>query len=375
MKKIGLVTIVDYTNYGNRLQNYAAQQVLESIGFDVTTIINKPDERKDEQTKRNLFEKIKGSSLTELNKKMIHRINRKRNQKALEKKSESFKVFTKKNIKESDFTITDNSVPEDLNKNFDYFVVGSDQVWNPIFRKGSTIDFLTFAPKNKRIAYAPSFGISEIPESYREKYRKWILEFEHLSVREDAGAKIIEDMTNRKALVIVDPTLMLKKEEWLAASKVSKLKPEKPFLLTYFLGELSKEIKDLINSISIDNDLEIVKLGSYEEIKRYATDPGEFIDYINSSSIFLTDSFHGVVFSVLLEKPFVVFNRIGEEPSMNSRIDTLLSKFKLDNRKWENVKQTRKYFNVDFTHTEPILIDERNKAYKYLKNALEITEV
>ena len=109
-------------------------------------------------------------------------------------------------------------------------------------------------------------------------------------------------------------------------------------------------------------------------MKRYSEGPSEFLDYIASCELFLTDSFHGAIFSILFNKPFVVFDRIGNMPSMSSRIETLLSKFKLEHRKWERVMETGNYFEVDFSHVKPILEKERKKAYEYLKNALKIKD-
>ena len=86
-----------------------------------------------------------------------------------------------------------------------------------------------------------------------------------------------------------------------------------------------------------------------------SADPGEFIDYINSSSVFLTDSFHGCVFSILLEKPFIIFDRVGEGPSMNSRINTLLSTFNLQSRQWDKIRDNTEIFKVDYSHIPEIL--------------------
>jgi len=374
LKKVGLVTIVDYKNYGNRLQNYAAQQVLRSIGCEVTTIVNKPANKADGKVNKKFVDKLKGKSFSDLVRIVINRINRNKHEKAFNNKVQAFKSFSSRNINESDFIIKVDLIPENLGESFDYFIVGSDQVWNPIYRKGSPIDFLTFAPQNKRVAYAPSFGIAEIPDKYISQYTKWLSEFNHLSVREDAGADIIKNLTSREASVLVDPTVMLTKDEWLSIAKPHKLKPNTPFLLTYFLGEVPKEVKGLISKLSTKYKLEVVNLGSYEQIERYAADPSEFIDYVNSSNIFLTDSFHGAVFSIILEKQFIIFDRVTKVPSMNSRIDTLLTKFSLINRKWESVKQSQDYFGADFSHTGPIFEYERSKAYSYLKNALNIED-
>lgn len=370
MKEIALVTIVDYKNYGNRLQNYAAQIVLESLGNNVTSIINKPKVLNIE--KKNIQDRLKGKTTKDIFNKIIAIKNKKEYTDAFNKKVDSFKSFTKNNIKESNFTLTDEYIPQEISNLFDYYIVGSDQVWNPQYRNGSAIDFLTFAPKDKRIAYAPSFGIELIPEKYLADYKKWLSEFSSLSVRENTGAKIIKNLTDRDAPVIVDPTLMLRKEEWMELSTVSEIKPHKNFILTYFLGEISIETKKIIKLIKKEYDYEVVNLGSYDDIKYYAIDPSEFIDYINTSSIFLTDSFHGAVFSIIFEKPFIVFDRIGKGPTMNSRIETLLAKFKLEDRKWKNIRNSKKYFDIDYSHIEPILNKERNKALSYLEKALEV---
>lgn len=374
MKKVGIVTIVDYNNYGNRLQNYALQSVLNSMNFEVVTIRNSISHKLEDNYNKTLFSKLKKKTFQELITKILKIRKSKVYKCAYKIKMERFKQFTSKNIIESNYIISEESIPNDISNQFDYFIVGSDQVWNPIYRKGSSIDFLTFAPREKRIAYAPSFGVSDIPRDFVRDYKKWLMEFKALSVREDAGAEIIKNLTNREAIVLVDPTVMLTKEEWLSISEPHKLKPKTPFLLTYFLGEIPKEVKGLISKLSSKYKLEVVNLGSYEQIERYAADPSEFIDYINTANIFLTDSFHGAVFSIILEKQFIVFNRVSKVPSMNSRIDTLLTKFNLMDRKWESVKQSQDYFGADFSHTGPIFEYERLKAYNYLRSALDIEE-
>lgn len=375
MKKIGLVTIVDYSNYGNRLQNFAAQQVLKSLGCNVTTIVNKSiDKEVKINNKFNIIKRIKGKGFIDIKNKLIYTINRKSYESAMLEKIEKFKKFTKKNINETSDIWSVDSIPNNAGDIFDFYVVGSDQVWNPEFRQGSSFDFLTFAPEYKRIAYSPSFGASEIPIIYKDNYKKWLSEFRHLSVRETAGEKIIRDLTGRDAEVLVDPTMMLTKEEWISVSYPAASKPKNNYLLTYLLGKETDETKELIREISQKYNLEIVRLGNLKDIERYPTDPGEFIDYIRSSSIFLTDSFHGAVFSILLEIPFIIFDRVSNEASMNSRIDTLLYKFQLEERKWENIKRTNNYYDVDFSNIPKILEVERKKANSYLKKALQLED-
>ena len=374
--------MIGYMNYGNRLQNYATQEVIKSLGCHVETIVNYP---RDENIKESTFEKIKRANLetylkfpVRLIKKVrlkfyktkkeveIQELNRLKNNNGIE--------FTKENIKETDFTITPNSIPTKLDKNYDFFVVGSDQVWNPHFRGGSPIDFITFAPSEKRVAYSASFGVSEIPDTYAEKYKTWLREFAHISVREQSGANIVKRLADREVPVLIDPTMMLNKEKWLNISKPADEKLAGPYLLTYFLGQVSEDKSHWLKAMAQKNGLTIINLANIDDKEYYCADPGQFIYYINNCSILCTDSFHGVVFSILFEKPFVVFDRVSNTPSMSSRIDTILSKFQFESRKRENIKEADDVFVISYSHVPEILEAERNKAIDYLKNALDIKD-
>ncbi|MFE5145525.1 polysaccharide pyruvyl transferase family protein [Peribacillus simplex] len=382
MKKIGILTINDYNNYGNRLQNYAAQEVLKSLGYHVETVINNTDFNKKNNKStisNNKIQKIKKITPQKILKKvaLLLRNNyfyNKRLETFRNQRIKVFKEFTSSYIIETDISITESNIPNEIVDRYDYFVTGSDQVWNPNYRKGSPIDFLTFAPKNKRIAFAPSFGVSEIPKEYHQNYKKWLTEMHGLSVREEAGAKIIKNLTGRNATVLIDPTLMLTKEKWLSISKLPLNKPKGKYLLTYFLGDISRERKKYIKEIAENNDLQIVNLLQIKEKFAYMAGPDELIDYISTASILCTDSFHGAVFSILLETPFIIYDRENQSSthSMNSRIDTLLSTFRLESRLAKNIKNNKEIFEVDFSHVQAILDEERRKTYGYLKAVLNI---
>lgn len=372
MKKIGLVTIIDYQNYGNRLQNYAAQEVLKKLNFEVTTILNVQETVNiSENAKLSYLQKIKMTNISKIKKKIISLFNRSKREEAMNKKIQNFKKFSDQYINESDFIISSNSIPDNLNNKFDYFIVGSDQVWNPHYRFGSEIDFLTFADKKKRVSYAASFGVSEIPGKFIKNYSKWLNDMESLSVREDAGASIIKDLTGKDIPVLVDPTLMLDAEEWLTISKISDIKPQKNFILTYVLGEKTKELKKFIKNISKENNLEVINIADFDNLKYYDLDPSEFIDLISTCSLVITDSFHGTVFSLLFNKPFIVYNRVDSDVKMNSRINTLLSKFALENRTWNSIDKSN-VFDVDFSDIPRRLEIERNISLEYLRESLKI---
>lgn len=378
MKKVGIITICDYVNYGNRLQNYASQEVLKSLGCEVQTIVNVPtgvSRIPPLTTKERLIRARKmspGKLISRINAKIHGHLNRKLIQNLMNEKARTFREFTNKYISETPFAVPKDKKPEELADQFDFFTVGSDQIWNPMFRKGTPHDFLQFAPQHKRIAYAPSFGISEIPGPYVEDYRKWLSGMAHLSVREDAGAAIIQNLTGRKAEVLVDPTLMLTKEKWLQLESPTNITPSKPYILTYYLGELEKDDRKIIENIASKKNLDIKRIASLNNKDLYTADPAQFIRLVCNCEIFFTDSFHGAVFSILMEKPFAMFVRKGKSVGMSSRIDTLLSKFGLESRKWELLKTKNDLFSIDFSHVPEILDAERTKALNYLSIALGI---
>lgn len=375
MKKIGILTINDYSNYGNRLQNYAVQEVLKELDTDPTTVVNLTKTAKtfEQKTETSASEQkfSADQAYKTFKRKLYNGTHKKKIAELKEEKVKRFKAFTDTYISETDYSIKDGEVPADLNDQFDLFVTGSDQVWNPTFKHFSEIDFLTFASNDKRIAFSPSIGISEIPEPFVEDFTKWLNGMASLSVREEAGAEIISELTGREAEVLLDPTMLLDRQHWLDLARPFKNKPSKPYLCTYFLGDTYLEQKKEIEQMAKKYNLELINLGNQYDLRQYEADPAEFLDFIASSELFLTDSFHGTIFSILFEKPFVVFNRTGRLMSMNSRIDTILKKFKFEERKWEDMKNNANYLAIEFDHVDAILQKERQKAEDYLKQAIK----
>ena len=371
MGKIGIITLNGYFNYGNRLQNFALQRTLEKMGYEVDTILKRKKKQRQNRSYSDRLTSVINQPFSVTVKKIERKVKNKLYENRKNLRTEIFKEFSFKYINETDYSISDNDIPEGLADEYDFFVVGSDQVWNPYYQKGSPIEFLTFAPKHKRVSYAASFGISSIPEEYKERYATWLAEMNHISVREHAGANIVKELTGRNVEVVVDPTLLLTKEEWLEISEPASDKPMKGYILTYFLGKIPKERKKYIDKIAKENDLEVINLAQMNEKIPFLSGPSEFIDYINSAQLFFTDSFHGAAFSIMLNTPFIVFDRAGSSMSMNSRIDTLLNTFNMETRYFNNFTNDAELFDMSFKKVEGILNDEREKAIHYLKRALQ----
>lgn len=166
--------------------------------------------------------------------------------------------------------------------------------------------------------------------------------------------------------------MMLSKDEWLKVAKMPSWKSDKKYILTYFLGNKDEETEIRINKIAIENDLEIINLMDISSKKVYCVDPSEFIALINNAELMCTDSFHGIVFSLIMKTNFMLFNRKDKEISMNSRLETLLSKFDMQSRLDKNITDDKQIFNTDFSNVDKVINTEKEKAINYLKNALNI---
>lgn len=359
--KIGIITITRGYNYGNKLQNYAVQKVLESLGHNAETIINDPYNKNNKFTKTIKFILAKLYNVSGLSK--IKKLNS-------FLRTIEFESFSKKYIKSSKYAISINNIPTEINNDYDFFVCGSDQIWNPHIEATSEIDFLSFATSGKKIAYAASFGVSNIPLERQPEYKKLINEIDYLSVREEDGAKIIKELTGRHSEVVIDPTLMLDKSEWIKISKKPNLKINKNYILLYFLGEISKKTMESIIEISKNNDLEIINLLDKNNKNIYKIAPDEFIYLISNCKLVFTDSFHAIIFSIIMEKPFVICERLDSNISMNSRISTLVNLFKIENRIEKNIN-FKEIFDADYNNVNKIITRERKKVIDYLNNAFK----
>jgi len=370
-RKVGIITLHGYQNYGNKLQNYALQEIVKKIGFDVETVIFCSPIVK----KKNIVNIIGKLFIKDGHTKIFDRICkiiRYSLHRDLEnKRIKAFKEFSNKYLLEM-FYNYNNETLSYLSNKFDFFITGSDQVWNPIYINKLPIYFLTFCKPNQRLSYAPSFGKEVIPKEYENKYKVWLSEMKSLSVREKSGAKIIKELVGRDVPVLVDPTLLISKEHWLSIARKAPNRPDDNYILTYFLGKVSDETNKQIKDLSKKYKMKIIRLADLNDREAYVAGPSEFIDYINSASILLTDSFHGVAFSILFEKPFIVYERSGS--SMYSRIETLLEIFNLRSREVRHIKNADDIFNIDYSHVAPILEAERNKALNYLREAFNIQE-
>lgn len=365
--KVGIVTIYDLDNYGNRLQNYATVKYLEQLGISAETLII--NEHSVVIWSKNIIKKLSGKKPYihwNLKQECDPRINGWSEEK--KKKYYAFYEFSHKytNIKYVNYF---HIMPYLLDKEYDYFIAGSDQVWNPTIGQAVNWEFLSFAQRKKKVSWAASFGINSIPENEKNYIKKWLSKFDNISIREDSGAKIVKSLTGKSAEVLIDPTLMLDAEQWRQISKKSCGRNTDKYILKYFLGDQSAENKKYIDEIAKENVLEIYELADINQPLIYEAGPSEFIDLIYNAELVCTDSFHACVFSILFNKPFLVFERNGRGSGMGSRIKTLLTRLGLE-RKMPGCVDKDGIFENDYTHTHQLLISERKKTEAFLNKSL-----
>lgn len=357
MKRIAVFTIQS-ENYGNRLQNYAVNKVLEKMNYKVENL----QTQSIKDIARDVIERHPHASKHKLA-LLVYAMMKRRIEAITNSKKRKFYLFNKK-MRYSSNVISPNCISRNLNRKYDAFVVGSDQVWNTTFSKIVSINsFLPFEHSDK-IAFSASFGLDEIP--YNQEIISCLNSFKALSVREEAGANIIKKLTGREATVLVDPTMLLTAEEWRKISKKPK-KGKEGYALTYFLSPKSEEAKKQLEEIK--NNREVYELLDLEDKVIGDAGPAEFIWLFDHADIILTDSFHACVFSFLFDKPFVLYDRNWNNGNMNSRLMTLLKKFHLE-RKYANSDVKNSLWEHDYKEGYNQLELEKKKAYTFLKNAL-----
>ena len=371
--KIANLTLDGYFNYGNVLQRYAVCNLLMGLGAEVESLWFSPQagflpylqshypwmkDSWDWKTWVKLGINWKGATSKLLSGR------------------EAWEAARNAGIK----SFVDRYIPMRYNVDFakvadkyDYFVTGSDQVWNPYFADLEKL-FLKFAPRAKRIAYAASISCPEIPSKDLQGFIDGINGMKAISVREQAGAELIEQLTGHKVEVVADPTMLVAAEKWREiARKPSWLKGDEEILTTYFLGKRPDEV---INRLAREHGLKVVNILDEHVFEHYAVAPEEWLWLIDNASLMYTDSFHGTVFSILFRRPFVVTERIGDGcvNKMTSRIDTLLGKFGLEARRGtkENGYMIDNPMEIQYGDVEAVLAKDRQRAEAYLRRALDL---
>ena len=223
---------------------------------------------------------------------------------------------------------------------YDVYLSGSDQVWNPLaFSRCSPVYYLGFAPEGRRrVSYASSFAISEVPARYRREMKRYLTRFDRIAVRETEGAEIVESLIGRRPPVVVDPTFLITGDQWRQLAGRSPLIPDGPYALFYRLGKLDYfgAVKERILT---QTGLQPLVIPTRPEDDPggtgiYGAGPFDLVSLIAHAALVVTDSFHGAALSINLGTPFYALLRDdpAKKRNMNSRLHSLLTRLTLTDR-------------------------------------------
>ncbi len=377
-KKIGIVTVYTGFNYGSALQAFATKTLLSSLGYDseILKISGSLVPGRDIRVKK-ILNVLFRSMLHPGGVKSLKNYGDSIKKPLSSESAEMFRQFTDYNIRPYEEKYN-NLKKLAYSDEYCAFLCGSDQIWNSAVFYVDPFYYLRFAPGEKRIAFAPSFGRDFIPCYNKKKIKKYVSEIKYKSVREESGVELIKELTGDSAQVLIDPTLVLSKDEWIKNLKI-KTKTEEKYLLAYFLDEPSEKAKKAVMEISKKYGLKIIGLPYSFEDTPWAENiahagPSEFVEYIKNASFVCTDSFHGTAFSLNFNIPFYTFERnYGNAGKQSARIQSILG-IVSQNERYEP-ESFNQCFDIFFDNVNSVLCEQREISKKYLLDILPPAEI
>lgn len=376
MKRIAILTQPLFTNYGGILQAYALQKILIGLGYEVITI------------DRNYYTYPKFLRLLSAVKSRMQRLLMKDSAalvfttRDLSYISKNTRKFINKYIILSELIDTDQKIIQYFQNNKFYaVVVGSDQTWRPKYSPNIYNFYLDFLQANtKRIAFASSFGVEnwEYDEVQTQKCKELLRKFDAVSVREDSAVKLCYEYFDVNAELVLDPTLLLDKQHYIDLFIDQSQTSNKGQLFTYILDEDENKIKikgEISKAIKLaefsNQPKESLKAPKGKNIEDYVVPSVEgWIRGFYEAGYVVTDSFHGVVFSIIFNKPFIA---IGNEDRGITRFTSLLKQLNLEHRLIFNFQQLTDdviYENIDFELANMKLTALKEKSMLFFQSNL-----
>ena len=344
--KTGILTFHEADSYGAVLQAYALQQTLQNLGSDSEFVQIQMPRSSSAQ------EAVTGAAA----------VFARRIQAEGEKRRLLFQQFRREHLKIS----RPYRPEENIDGDFDRFVAGSDQIWNFRIPDADSRYFLPFAVPQKRYSYAASFGADALPEKAKEWVARQLSQFRSISVREESGCQIVKELTGKEAQVCLDPTLLLSREEW--EQLLPPQKPAEPYLLLFLLKydeNLVRKAREAAQQQGLP--LRTVTAAFMPQLGIPAWNGTGVADWLaaiaNAEAVF-TNSFHGIVFSLIFGRSFHAQLLTGELSSRNGRILELLSSLQLSEAASGTV-------TPDYQKVWELLRSKRDASVAYLRSILD----
>lgn len=329
--RIGILTFFESENYGAVLQAYALQKYLQNQGHTVELIHIKRDVRGrgGHTEKYSFLEKLRIKAVSSIKKQDG------------ERKTNSFDAFRRNYLSVSaDYYKSDSDLKDNC-PDYDLYISGGDQIWNPYHKVFSLHYMFDFLPEGKKIiSYASSFGVNDIQDDLLLKQMKlWLARYSRISVRENSGTGIVGKM-GLPAETVCDPVFLIS-EEWETIADNSYLKKRKPYCLVYALIDYPKTEDTYIVKYASENGLDIVILpynkrnclNAYH--KEFCASPEDFLNLIKNASAVFTNSFHGAAFSLVFKIPLFILHPASDEGiKKQGRITEMFESMGIDRIPW-----------------------------------------
>lgn len=380
-KKIAILTQPLHNNYGGLLQAYALKEVLQQMGHEVV-IINR--QSKDSFQWRKYASYVKRRLL-----RQPIAPNHFISDKLKEAISENNRLFREKYIPNLSELITTNNGMSKLNDmGFDVLIAGSDQCWRPRYSPAIQNYFLDFAEnddKVKRISYAASFGVShwEFTDEDTARSKELLKKFDAISVREDSAIDLVRDNLGRDdAIHVVDPTMLLSTKQYNDIVKAENI-PQSPGNLKVYILDKTEEKDNFVRQVEKRLKLKVFEVLPAKRLNEEKVTKDNIEDFVypnpaawlrgfEDAEFVITDSFHGTVFSILHNIPFVA---IGNKARGLSRFESVLKMFGLEERlvvdiALVDIEELMKK-GIDWEWMNEVLEKERVKAVDFLKSNLK----
>ena len=378
--KIGIITLPFNSNYGGLLQAFALQTVLKQMGHEVWSV-----------NRRNRIMPFKFKVLSSTNRLIKSIIRGKMGViRSWATAKEELVIdqhtnrFLSENIQTTDFLKSESDFEKLSRYKFDAYVVGSDQVWRPKYSPRLANHFLGFIDGTvtpKRISYAASFGVDnwEFTPEQTDECRKLLAKFNAVSVREDSAVKLCKQNFGIDATQVLDPTLLVSKEEYIRLVEKDKIPGCNGSLLTYVLDK-SPDKQEFIKKIILETGLTEVSImpkslfrdAGRKKISDCIYPPvTAWLRGFMDAEYVVTDSFHGMAFAIIFNKPFLA---LGNTKRGMTRFSSLVKLFGLEDRiilSADSHLTEKLYSPIDFHHVNEILKTKQLEAYKFLSDSLK----
>lgn len=369
--KIALLSFHNTANYGAALQAYALERYLHDKGYrcEYINYVN-PMRGSVYSMTSQILESLKQGNVKEA---ILYLVG----SPMMMLRKRKFRLFYDKNLVQTKQIYKSSGEAVALNKEYDAFIVGSDQVWNPHNNGRDTAFLLDFVEDGKKkISYASSFGVSSLDDEIRGGYAQCLNRIDRLSVREQFGQRLVEELTGRKAEVVLDPVFLLRKEDWMQFIPLKKPSAKYVFSYTNRANQFASFIQTTKYSL---NGIIHYKLGRNTSIQdfisrkvrvKYSMSPAQFVGTIYHAELVVSASFHCIALAILLNKPFVAI--LTNNKGKDERILNLLRQLGLESRILTS-EMTSQAVNapIDYDAVNKTLAVMRESSTHFLIEAIE----